>query len=396
MSIKNLLFAALLASGCMSAQAQRNSTKEVFHPHWFLQGQVGGQYTTGETDFKNLVSPNAQIAVGYQFNSLWGLRLSANAWQGKAGSDLRLKKYEFDPNGNVSSITPYELHPRWKWNYIAPTLDATLDVTNLIGGFNPKRIVSFGVLAGVGANVGFNNDEAYDAKQLILPFVENVSNTQKPDVMDYYWDGTKVRPVGRVGANLDFKVSKRVKLGLEANFNFMSDRYNSKKSNKSHFDHYYNLLAGVRVDLGKISEDKPVVAPEPQVIERIVEKTKVVHDTVYVDRPVPEVREPLRRDIFFLIRGSVIDNEEMKKVDEVIAYLNKYPDAKVTVTGYADKGTGNTKLNIGYSKKRADVVANTLKSRGIAESRIIVDAKGDTEQPYAENDKNRVTICVAE
>lgn len=393
-----MLFAALLATGCMSAQAQGNSTKEAFHPHWFLQGQVGGQYTTGETDFKDLVSPNAQIAVGYQFNSLWGLRLSANAWQSKGGSDLRLKEYITDVMTGQTTVIPHELNPRWKWNYVAPALDATLDVTNLIAGYNPKRVVSFGVLAGIGANVGFNNDEAYDAKQLILPFVENVSNTQKPDVMDYYWDGSKVRPMGRVGANLDFKVSKRVKLGLEANFNFLSDKYNSKKSNKSHFDHYYNLLAGVRVDLGKISDTKTIVAPEPTVVERVVERTKVVHDTVYVDRvkTVAEVREPLRRDIFFLIRGSVIDKEEMKKVDEVVAYLNKYPDAKVTVTGYADKGTGNTRLNIGYSKKRADVVANTLKSRGVAENRIIVDAKGDTEQPYAENDRNRVTICIAE
>ena len=33
---------------------------------------------------------------------------------------------------------------------------------------------------------------------------------------------------------------------------------------------------------------------------------------------------------------------------------------------------------------------------GISRSRIMVDSKGDTVQPYEQNDLNRVTICIAE
>lgn len=398
-----MLFAALLAVGCVSAQAQE--TKEVFLPHWYVQGQIGGQYTTGETksfhSLKDLHSLNAQVGVGYQINPIWGVRLNVNGWQSKGASDLSLTQtVNTTVNGVTSSTTQeYPLDTRWKWNYVAPALNATLDLTNLLWGYNPNRLVGFGVLAGVGANIGFNNDEAWSEAARITS-TNLLSVEDAPAVMAYRWDGTKVRLMGQVGANVDFKVSKRVKLGAEFNFNFLSDKYNSKKSNRSKFDHYYNLLAGVRIDLGKISEKTTIASTEPvapRIVEKIVEKEviKVVHDTVYVGQK-PEVREPLRRDIFFLIRGSVISDDEMKKVDEVVAYLQKYPDAKVTVTGYADKGTGNTKLNIGYSKKRADIVANTLKSRGIAADRIVVDAKGDTEQPYAENDKNRVSICIAE
>ena len=48
-------------------------------------------------------------------------------------------------------------------------------------------------------------------------------------------------------------------------------------------------------------------------------------------------------------------------------------------------------------KNRANVVADRLvKQYKVDRSRIIVDSKGDTEQPFAENDKNRVTICIAE
>jgi outer membrane protein OmpA-like peptidoglycan-associated protein len=87
----------------------------------------------------------------------------------------------------------------------------------------------------------------------------------------------------------------------------------------------------------------------------------------------------------------------MAKVEDVVAYLNKYPEARVAVTGYADRRTGNPKINVGYAEKRAQVIANLLTGRfGISPTRVIVDSKGDTVQPYEQNDLNRVTICIAE
>ncbi len=344
---------------------------EDFNPHWFVQGQIGGQYTTGETTFGKLLSPNAQIAVGYQMSSVLGLRLGVNGWQSRGGSELLDNKY--------------------KWNYVAPKLDLTVDLTNAIGGFKANRVVSFGVFAGVGANIGFSNDEAANCKNDVMKMFP--ASYTGPETMEYLWDGTKPRFMGNVGMNLDFKVSKRVKLGLEVSYNATTDHYNSKNA-PGKCDHYYNALAGVRIDLGKTTKDKVVPNPiQTKVVEKIVEV--IVHDTVYVEKPVAATNEEIRRDVFYNIRGSVISADEMRKIDEVVAFMQKYPKSTVTVTGYADKGTGNPKINVGYAQKRADVVANTLKERGIAASRIVVSSKGDTEQPYAENDKNRVTICIA-
>ena len=87
----------------------------------------------------------------------------------------------------------------------------------------------------------------------------------------------------------------------------------------------------------------------------------------------------------------------MAKIEDVVNYLKKYPNAKVSVTGYADRGTGNPQINVGYAQKRAQGVADVLtKKYGISPSRISVDSKGDTVQPYDLNDLNRVTICIAE
>ncbi len=49
-----------------------------------------------------------------------------------------------------------------------------------------------------------------------------------------------------------------------------------------------------------------------------------------------------------------------------------------------------------YRKKRAVNVAEALKVKGIAADRIKIDFKGDTVQPYATPEENRVSICIAE
>ena len=134
-------------------------------------------------------------------------------------------------------------------------------------------------------------------------------------------------------------------------------------------------------------------------MEKKVVEEKVVEKPVYIDKivEVEKKHEPLRRDVFFTINSSRIDPTEGKKLDEIVAYLQLNPAAKVTVTGYADKGTGNAQINERLGKNRANVVADRLvKQYKVDRSRIIVDSKGDTEQPFAENDKNRVTICIAE
>lgn len=379
MNFKKIIMSAVLLAVCFTASAQQEAaTKEVFNPHWFVQAQMGGQYTLGEVCFGDLLSGNAQIAGGYKFTPVWALRLAVGGWQSKGGTDL-----SYLPGFGVDT---------WKYNYIAPTVDISCNLTNWILGYNPKRIVDAGLLAGIGVNVGWNNDEAAALQQKI-----GQSTLQDPaHYMSLLWTGTKARVVGKFGAFVDFHVSRRVDIGIEVNCNTLKDSYNSKDANNG--DWYFNALAGVKVNLGKVSKKVPVVKTEPVIVEKIVEKIieKPVEKIVYKEPEAPK-RESLRRDIFFNIRGSQVSKTEMPKVEDVVAYLNKYPEAKVSITGYADKGTGNPKINVGYAQKRAQMVADLLtKKFGISSSRITVDSKGDTVQPYEQNDLNRVSICIAE
>ena len=57
----------------------------------------------------------------------------------------------------------------------------------------------------------------------------------------------------------------------------------------------------------------------------------------------------------------------------------------------------NPTINDRLARQRADVVVKALiEQYEIAADRISYDSKGDREQPFAENDKNRVSIMIAE
>ena len=379
-SLKTYLVAAL-AFASLSATAQtkkvvdrvdQRTVQELDHQdvttkfksHAFITLQGGAQYTLGEAKFKDLISPNVQLGIGYQFNPWFAARIQANGWQSKGGWNS------------------YAQHPftyTYKWNYVAPGLDLMFDLTNLIGGWNPDRFLSVVLFVGGGTNIAWKNDEA----NAIAANVQQLDDYK----LEYLWDGTKVRPFGRGGLQLGFRLSDAVSLLLEGNANILGDKYNSKKADNP--DWYFNALAGLRINLGKTR------ATETKDVYRDV----VVYDTIYkyIQEPVIPQKEQIRRDVFFTINSTVITDAEMQKVKEIAEYLNKYPEAKVVVSGYADKGTGNERINARLAAQRADVVVNTLKKDyGIAENRITYDSYGDKVQPFEENDLNRVSICIAE
>ena len=341
-----------------------------FKKHAFLDLQGGAQYTLGEAKFGDLISPNVQLGLGYQFSPVFGMRLQANGWQSKGGWN----GYKATKDG-----TPYTAD--YKFKYVAPGLDFMFNLSNLFCGWNPNRVLNVTAFAGAGANIAWDNDEVNE----LAATMKNASAYN----LEYLWDGSKVRPYGRAGLELAFKVSKSVSLMLEGNANITSDKYNSKKAGNP--DWYFNALAGLRINLGKSAtkKEKPV-EPAPAPVQKVEEPAPA-------PAPVVEKKvEEIRRDIFFTINSNKISEKENQKILEVIDFLVKYPEAKVVVTGYADKGTGNDRINDRIAAKRAAAVVWMLEKRyGIPAERITEESKGSRVQPFAENNMNRVSIMIA-
>jgi outer membrane protein OmpA-like peptidoglycan-associated protein len=263
-----------------------------------------------------------------------------------------------------------------------------VNLTNL-AGFNPKRFFNLSAFVGGGVNFAFGNDDA----QAVKAAYAKVVNFKGNENMDYLWDGSKARLFGQAGLIGDFRLTDALSLVLEANANVLGDKYNSKKAGNA--DWYFNALAGLKINLGKTYTEKFTPAPEPQIqyVEKVVEKIVEVPAKV---EAAPAI-EPIRRDIFFTINSFKITATEEQKVKDIVDYMQKYPNSKVTVTGYADAGTGNDRINDRLAAQRADAVVKALKTQyGISADRITYESKGARVQPFAENDKNRVSICIAE
>ena len=369
------LFTVALASLSTAAMAQATYTDKdgneyTFKKHAFLDLQGGAQYTLGEAKFGDLISPNVQLGIGYQFSPVFGMRLQANGWQSKGGWN----GYKATKDG-----TPYTAD--YKFKYVAPGLDFMFNLSNLFCGWNPNRVFNVAAFVGGGANFAWGNDEVNE-------IAANIKD-QHNYLLEYLWDGTKVRPFGRAGIDLEFKVSKSVSIMLEGNANITSDKYNSKKAGNA--DWYFNALAGLRINLGKSHTKTEPVKEAPVPVQEYVKPEP---------KPQPKVEEKkveeIRRDVFFVINSNKIASNEESKIKEVVDFLNANPEAKVVVTGYADAGTGNNSINDRISAKRAAAVVKALKEKyGIEESRITEDSKGARVQPFSENDKNRVSIMVA-
>ena len=375
---KTLLAAGLLMMGFVSgsAQQQEPEMENVFNPHWYIQVQpLGAQYTLGEGSFSDMLSYNMQIAGGYNFNKLLGARLAVNAFQSKAG-------WNFDKAAEAKT---------WKWNYVAPTVDVTLNLSNLLFGYNPERLFTLTAFAGIGANIAWGNDDAATVKSALGEMNNSDQNLR------YLWSGTKARFVSQMGLMGDFRINDNWSVGVELQANTLPDTYNSKKAGNS--DWYFNGLVGVKYVFGKSNKKKPVPVPyqplpETNAVEQAEEKIveKIVEKEVLVETYVTE----LKRAVFFNKAGNtVISDTEMKTVEDVAEFLNNYPSAVVSLVGYADKDTGNPKINARLAEQRVNAVAEALKNKyGIDASRITIDHKGDTVQPFF-GPSNRVTICIA-
>jgi len=378
MKIKNFIAAALLfVSGSALAQStytDADGAEYEFNKHAFITVGGGMQYTLGEAKFKDLLSPNFQLGVGYQFSPVIAARIQANGIQAKGG---------WNGLGNPP------LNEDYKFSYVAPGIDVMFNLSNLFCGYNPNRVFNLTAYLGGGANIAWGNDDVNDiAKRLQnRPAVYN---------LEYLWDGSKVNPFGRGGLEAAFRLSDKVKLLVEGNANLLSDKWNSKKAGNA--DWYFNALVGLRFNLGKTyTKKEPVVTPPPT--EPTIPTVQVT-EPKKPEPPKPPVEptvEPLRRDIFFVINKYEVRPDEKVKVAEIAEYLKKYPKAKVALCGYADAQTGNDRINDRLGLQRVNVVKDMLiKEYGIPEDRITADSKGAREQPFAINEQNRVTIAIAE
>ena len=362
MQMKKFLVLAFFASvSLLTVHAQRSGQTDYKPaPYMFVGVQGGAQTTIANYDQLKLLTPTASVSFGAFFTPTVGARLHVNGMWDKGGIEP-----DFE----------------YKYKYATADVDLLLNLCTLFGkkDYYPLNVYLIG---GVGLNYAWDNDEL-------------MGSSFKTDVA---WKDHQLSHNARVGLMFGANISKHWSANLEVNMNFIDDRFNSLSNDKD--DRMLTAQVGLAYKFGfkKISAPTTIPTPKPVVAESAPAAAPAAAAAAPAPKkePQPAVRQvDIQKEIFFALRETTVSDGERSKIEDLVKFLKENPDKTIVVTGYADSETGNSRINMTYAQQRAENVARALKESGIDAARIIVDAKGDSVQPFGENDKNRVVIAIS-
>ena len=357
--IKNLCTVALVMLGLTVTANAQESEQTVSYPQLFFGLQGGGQTTF--TDYNNwkLITPTASFSFGSFFTPVIGARLHFNGMWNKGGYFSNIEDFKYD------------------YKYVSSNLDLLVNLVTLFGKKNYYPLNVY-LIGGLGLNCAWDNNDAYARK--------NVLN----DMLPLAYEKNSLSHNARFGAQLDWNVSKHVSINVELDANTLKDRFNSKFHNKGDWQMVGQL--GVTY---KFAAKRSKKTPEA-LKQEAAEVWETRQDTIWYDDVVETPKEANGSNtwtVFYDIRESDFKADE--QLAGIGAFLKDFHDCKVDVKSYADVETGNPQLNLELSKQRMEKAVKALTDAGVPASAITSNCYGDTIQPFAENEKNRVTIIVA-
>lgn len=197
----------------------------------------------------------------------------------------------------------------------------------------------------------------------------------------------------KVGTQIEYKINNKWGIMADINGNLFNETFDGvvggelDGDNKT-FDFLAAATIGVSYHFGNNIMNKNIEIP-------------VVYENTIIPQPkrIKEVKAEAKNVIApfvvrFFIDKSYIEKGQKPQINKFAEYLKNNKETKVMLTGYADKETAYPEYNMRLSQKRVNSVKKYLiEECGIAEERIVTNAKGDTERVYDEDFRwNRVVV----
>lgn len=135
--------------------------------------------------------------------------------------------------------------------------------------------------------------------------------------------------------------------------------------------------------------------------ERYAKVNPVTYESIRYIQPPTVIEKPQIEEDFisvfavrFYIDQSKIEDDQKLNINRIAKYLEEHPESNIELTGYADRETAYPEYNMRLSQRRVDAVFKYLVEQcGITPSRIITNAKGDTQRVYDEDYRwNRAVV----
>ncbi len=376
---KKILLSAICALSMTSVMAQSTIEEKVeystdkykvetnrFWHNWFVSVAGGTQVYYGDhdkqCDYADRLAPALDVAVGKWFTPGLGLRL--------VYSGLQIKGATQDHTHCTGNEVPGKGgHGYWlteqKFNMGNIHADVLFNMSNLLCGYNEKRVWNCSPYAGVGFAM------VYDK-----PFAHEIS--------------------GNIGVLNTFRLCDALSLNFDFRAMYVNDRFDGEESGRFG-EGLWTTTLGLTYRFKERGWDKSKTVYRYDYGELEAMREKLNQMTAENERlkkslaegKVEEVRTIIKKIaaanlVTFPIDKSKLTNEARVNLGMLAEIIKSGEhDVVYTITGYADAGTGSKKGNEKLSKERAQAVFDCLvKEFGVNASQLRIDHKGGVENMF--------------
>ena len=387
--MKRLFISALCAAAFTGAAAQEqhsdtiqsvyDTTEEVmydndkykvetnhFWDNWFVSGGFGGQVLFGNHDkqvkFLDRVAPALDIAVGKWFTPGIGVRLMYSGLSVK-GATQKEGHGEFPTHSTGVDVPGKGGDGYWlmkqKFNFYNLHLDALFNMSNILCGYNEKRVYNCTPYVGLGwARV---------------------------------WESPQSMEVSaNVGILNSFRLNDALNLNLDIRGAYVSDRFDGELGGRWG-EGIWSATVGLtyRFKQRGWGRSKTIVrthdrqrelkAMQDKLNDMQAQLAQRKRDSITVVKTLAAANF-----VIFKIDTWDLTNESRVQLGLFAETIKKAdPNAVYIITGYADKGTGSIERNVILSKNRARVVYECLVNEfGVPKKQLRVDHKGGVDNMF--------------
>lgn len=384
--IKRILTMSLCVASFLGVSAQQDTTQVVydtteevmydndkykvetnhFWDNWFVSAGFGGQIIFGNHDkqvkFFDRIAPALDIAVGKWFTPGIGVRLMYSGLSVK-GATQKEGHGEFPTHSTGVDVPGKGGDGYWlmkqKFDFYNLHLDALFNMSNILCGYNEKRVYNCTPYVGLGwARV---------------------------------WESPQSMEVSaNVGILNSFRLSDALNLNLDIRGAYVSDRFDGELGGRWG-EGIWSATVGLtyRFKQRGWGRSKTIVrthdrqrelkAMQDKLNDMQAQLAQRKRDSITVVKTLAAANFVIFKiDTWDLTKESRVQlglfAETIKKAD---------PNAVYIITGYADKGTGSIERNVILSKNRARVVYECLVNEfGVPKKQLRVDHKGGVDNMF--------------
>lgn len=337
-----------------------------FFDNWFVSGGFGGQVLFGNHDkqvkFFNRIAPALDIAVGKWFTPGIGVRLMYSGLSVK-GATQKEGHGEFPTHSTGEDVPGKGGDGYWlmkqKFKFYNLHLDALFNMSNILYGYNEKRVYNCSPYFGLGWTRVWESPQSME----VSANVGILNSLRLNDALDLNLDIRGAYVSDRFDGELGGRWGEGIwsaTIGLT--YKFKPRGWDRSKTIIRTHDRTSEL---------KAMQDK-INDMQAQLAKRKTDSITVIRTMAAASFVVFKI------DTWDLTNEARVQlslfAENIKKADPNVVYI---------ITGYADKGTGSVERNIVLSKNRARVVYECLVNEfGVPKKQLRIDHKGGVDDMF--------------